>query len=265
MNYVVTNKKSNTVQLCTNGTALTDIESCNAFLNVFSANFCSTSNISLLTCQTAGVAHATLASFNRTPTNVAAALQSFPNSSRCPDNISFKVLKIMGKYIVNPLNIVYQHSLFEGSFPRIWKHAAVIPLFKGKGSRSLPANYRPISICYCLGKLLERIVHPQLTGFLKDSDLLSDKQHGFTTGKSTLTNLLACESSISEMEATGHAYDIRSFDFTKAFDREQHSLVISSAADLGIEGRALKWLSSFLSGRMFQVRIGNALSDLATV
>ena len=45
----------------------------------------------------------------------------------------------------------------------------------------------------------------------------------------------------------------------------QHCHVISSAADLGIEGRALKWLSSFLSGRTFHLCIGNALSDLATV
>ena len=67
------------------------------------------------------------------------------------------------------------------------------------------------------------------------------------------------------MEAAGHVYDILSFDFAKAFDRVQHSQVISSAADLGIEGRALTWLSSFISGRTFQVRIGNALYDLATV
>ena len=45
----------------------------------------------------------------------------------------------------------------------------------------------------------------------------------------------------------------------------QHSHVISSAADLSIEGRAFKWLSSFLSGHTFQVCIDNALSDLATV
>ena len=265
MNNAATNNKSNTVQLCINGTALTDIESCNVFLEVFSAKFWNTSNISLPTCQTAGVAHATLASFNCTLIDVAAALQLCPNSSSNPDNISFKLLKVIGKYIVYPLNIIYQHSLFEGSFPRIWKHAAVIPLFKGKGSRSSPANYFPISRCHCLGKLLERIVHPQLTSFLKDNDPLSGKQHGFTTGKSTPTNLLACESSISEMEATGHEYIILTFDFTEAFDKVQHSHVISSAADLSIEGRALKWLSSFLSGRTFQVRIGNTLSELATV
>ena len=265
MNNAVTNNKCNTIRLCTNGTALTDIESCNAFLEVFSANFCSSSNINLPTRQANDAAQATLASFNCTPTDVAAALQSCPNSSSSPDNISFKLLKVIAKYIVYPLNIIYQHSLFEGSFPRIWKHAAIIPLFKGKGSRSSPANYRPISLCHCLGKLLERIVYPQLTNFLKDNNLISDKQHGFTTGKSTLTNLLSCESTISEIEAAGHAYDILTFDFTKAFDRVQHSHVISSAADLGIEGTALKWISSFLSGRTFQVRIGNALSGPAIV
>ena len=107
------------------------------------------------------------ASFNCTPTDIAAALQLCPNSSNSPDYISFKLLKIIGKYIVYLLNIIYQHSLFEGSFPRIWKHAAVIPLFKRKGSRYSSANYRPISLCHRLGKLLERIVRPQLTSFLK--------------------------------------------------------------------------------------------------
>ena len=81
MNNAVTNNKCNTIQLCTNGTALTDIESCNAFLEVFSANFCSSSNINLPTRQANDAAQATLASFNCTPTDVAAALQSCPNSS----------------------------------------------------------------------------------------------------------------------------------------------------------------------------------------
>ena len=67
------------------------------------------------------------------------------------------------------------------------------------------------------------------------------------------------------MEATGYEYIILTFDFTEAFDKVQYSHVISSAADLSIEGRALKWVSSFLSGRTFQVRIGNILSELATV
>ena len=82
-----------------------------------------------------------------------------------------------------PLQRHYQHILFEGSFPKIWKHAAVNPLFKGEGFRSSPAKYRPISLCHCLEKLVESTVHPQLTSFLKDNDLLSDKQHGVTTGE----------------------------------------------------------------------------------
>ena len=100
MNNVVTNNKSNTVQLSTNGTALTDIESYNAFQEVFSANFCNTSIISLPTCQAAGVAHATLASFNCASTDVAAALKLCHHSSSSPDNISSKLLMVIGKYIV---------------------------------------------------------------------------------------------------------------------------------------------------------------------
>ena len=41
------------------------------------------------------------------------------------------------------------------------------------------------------------------------------------------------------MGAAGYAYDTN-LRFTKVFDRVQHCHVISSAADLGIDGRALK-------------------------
>jgi hypothetical protein len=40
-------------------------------------------------------------------------------------------------------------------FPDQWKIAHVIALFK-KGDKSLPSNYRPVSLLSCVSKILEK-------------------------------------------------------------------------------------------------------------
>jgi hypothetical protein len=167
--------------------------------------------------------------------------------------------------IIEPLCTVFRHSLAEGAFPDVWKKATVIALYKGKGSRSSPECYRPISLCHCLGKLLETVIHSQLIDFINDNRLACNKQHGFTAGRSTLTNLLASETVIANITSARHPYDILSFDFEKAFDKAPHRRVIDAVAALGIGGSALCWLHSFLSRRTFCVRVGNCYSAEAPV
>jgi ribonuclease P/MRP protein subunit RPP40 len=55
------------------------------------------------------------------------------------------------------------------------------------------------------------------------------------------------------------------FDFCKAFDKAPHKCVVEAAASLGIRGTALKWISSFLTGRTQQVRVGESLSATSDV
>ena len=72
---------------------------------------------------------------------VAEALIQCPNSNSSPDGFSFKILKAVSDLIINPLNNIFQHSLFEGIFPTVWKEATVIPSLKGKNSRGDPSSY----------------------------------------------------------------------------------------------------------------------------
>jgi hypothetical protein len=196
---------------------------------------------------------------------LAAALHNARSIGSSPDGISYRLLKIISSLIIEPLCTVFQHSLAEGAFPEVWKKATVIALYKGKGSRSLPECYRPISLCHCLGKLLETVIHTQLITFINGNQLACNKQHGFTAGRSTLTNLLASESVIANFASVRHPYDILSFDFEKAFDKAPHQRVIDAVAALGVGGSALSWLNSFLSSRTFCVCVGNCYSAVAPV
>ena len=151
--------------------------------------------------------------------------------------------------------IIFQHSFYDGIFLKIWKHAIVLLLCKG--SRSEPGSYRPISLCICLGKFLERVVHKQLVQFLSDKKLLSQAQHGFITGRSTVTNMLTFDKYIGDCLISKHPYDVISFDFQKAFDKAPHQYIINAISQLRICGKALLWSTSFLAERTQQIRVSS--------
>ena len=74
------------------------------------------------------------------------------------------------------------------------KIAKVIPIFK-KGSELAVENYRPISLLPVFSKILERLIHKQLSSFLDECNVLYEKQFGFRSHHSTAdaTSYLAAE------------------------------------------------------------------------
>jgi hypothetical protein len=259
--YNKTKEPHATINLNIDGRDVSQDQAADIFCKEFESNFSSATNI----CTPVSPSSEDDLLFNCTESAVLEALKSCPSSHSSADGISYKLLKSVAAYLIRPLNIVFQHCFYDGVFPQVWKHATILPLYKGRGSRSKPDSYRPISLCASLGKLLEKVAHKQLVTFLNNNDRLHPSQHGFTKGKSTLTNLLQCDSHISECLAKRHPFDIVTFDFCKAFDKASHRSVIEAAADLGVHGKALQFISSFLSSRTQQVKVGSSLSKIVKV
>jgi hypothetical protein len=113
--------------------------------------------------------------------------------------------------------------------------------------------------------VLERIVINQLSSFLYENNILHPAQHGFRSGRSTLTNLLVTDAAIAQLISDGHSVDIITFDFAKAVDKASHYGVIKALYEHGIRGAALKWFESFLSERTQQVRVGDYYSSVSDV
>ena len=72
-----------------------------------------------------------------------------PNKANGPDNIPKKLLKICAHEVVDMYLILFQASLDQGIVPPDWKEGSIVPLFK-KGDRTLPENYRPITLTLSL-------------------------------------------------------------------------------------------------------------------
>ena len=80
-------------------------------------------------------------------------------------------------YLINKL-------ITDGTVPALWKVARVTPLYKSE-DKLLVENYRPISLLPVLSKVLERVVHTQVSAYLDHLGLLYKHQYGFRRGRST--------------------------------------------------------------------------------
>ena len=171
------------------------------------------------------------------------------NSAPGHDLIPGVAFRKLAHIIAHPITIIFQQSLFQSKFPTAWERAIIQPVYKRKGDKNSPSSYRPISLYCTMGKLLEKIVNDQLLSHINSVGLISDRQHGFTKNRSTVTNLLAADSILADWINDSVSYDILSFDFSRAFDSVPHDLLIEQLATYNLHSQSLKWFKSFLTSR----------------
>jgi hypothetical protein len=130
-------------------------------------------------------------------------------------------------------------------------------LFKSGDKRNI-SNYRGISILTAIPKLFEKLVCDVVTPIIRPS--ISDEQHGFVGGRSTVTSLVEFSNFVlSEME-DGLEVDAVYTDFSKAFDRVNHELLLGMLFRK-FRGSMIFWVGSYLTGRTQRVQVGDYLSD----
>ena len=182
-----------------------------------------------------------------------------PNKSPGPDDLHPLVLKELADVLAGPLTRLFNLSLKYGALPTEWKTAVVKPMFKS-GSRLEPGNYRPVSLTCVLCKVMEKIVTNRIKIYLETNQLLHAGQHGFRSKRSCITNLMIARESWAEARSCNKDVDVIYVDFSKAFDKVPHQRLINKLEAYGIAGGTLRWITDFLNGRTFQVRIERALS-----
>ena len=191
-------------------------------------------------------------------------LQLNVNKSCGPDDISPLLLIKLVDFVTGPLTAIMNTSIEHGILPQDWKKAIVSPIYK-KGARNLAENYRPISLTSVACKLMEKLVKDAVLCHLVENNLLSKKQFGFVSGRSTVTQLLNYLDKCAEVVADGGVVDSIYFDFSKAFDTVPHQRLSVKMKAYGIQGKLLSWIEAFLTGREQVVRVNGELSGAKPV
>ena len=65
-----------------------------------------------------------------------------------PDGIHPRVLRELKDNLAKPLTAIFKDSLGSETVPQNWKRGLITPIYK-KGKKSIPGNYRPVSLTPC--------------------------------------------------------------------------------------------------------------------
>ena len=167
------------------------------------------------------------------------------NKAVGPDIISNRMLVSVKEEISKPLCSLFNKSLREKVFPSDWKIAHVIPLFKN-GDKSLPSNYRPISLLSCVSKVLEKIIFKHVFNHLLENKLLYKFQSGFIPGHSTSHQLIELYHTILLALEAKQVTSVTFADISKAFDTVWVKALLYKLGKYGIKGDLLCWAEKIL-------------------
>ena len=96
---------------------------------------------------------------------------------------------------------------------------------------------------------------------LKVNQGIRPSQHGFTNGRSSLTNLISFYNKVTHLVDEGKAVSEVHLDFSKAFDNVPHNILMEKMAAHGLDGHTLCWVKHCLDGQAQRVVINGVKTN----
>ena len=175
-----------------------------------------------------------------------------------PDLIPNWVLRDLAPTLTAPLSSIFNSSIAESYIPRIWRSADVIPVPKKSPMVNLSKDLRPISLTPVISKAFESIVVSWMQGQVNHCE----SQYGAMKGCSTtmaLINLI--HNLMIGLDQPGTYARILLIDYSKAFDRIDHNILLDKLSTNGVHPVLVSWQRSFLTECQQCVKIGQTKSE----
>ena len=189
-------------------------------------------------------------------------IMRFPRKAPGSSQIGRDVLQHLPDNLLRAMTHLYNSSLATGHYPSPFKTALVALIPKPKKDLTDPKNYRPISLLETIGKIFEKIINSRLRRYLENHDLLSSKQFGFRSHRSTqdVLNLLTnyCNNNKDRRLKTV----LVTKDVERAFDTVWHAgLKYKLCTKFNFPPILQKLLCSFLDDRKLKLKFKGKVSN----
>ena len=200
-----------------------------------------------------------------TPAKVSELLRPMSNKSSPLDYIPTSLLKSCADTFPILISHLANQSFTQATFPSKFELTLISPLLKKPGlPKSDLANFRPISNLNTIGKILERLVLSRFFPHVSKSPSFSPLQSAYRKFHSTETALLKLTNYIMENIDSGKI--LTALDMSAAFDILDHiTLLPRFQHNFGLSGYGISWIRSYLTDRLFFVKIDSSSSPTTTI
>ncbi len=182
-----------------------------------------------------------------------------------PDEVPARMLHDYAEELSAMLTFIFHQSYSTGQLPSDWRTARVVGLYKNKGKKTDPVNYRPVSLTCIACKIMEHIVLSHMAKFIAKHKILIDNQHGFRERLSTETQLIEAINDWAFTINQAQQSDVLFLDFSKAFDKVSHHKLLHKLDHYGIRGKTNAWIQGFLLERSQFVSVNGKHSETSPV
>ena len=188
------------------------------------------------------------------------------NTSSANDRLDALALKHGAEILYGPITHVINCSIKTAKFASKWKIGKLLPLHKGKGLNPQdPKSYRPISLLPVLGKIVERVLQPQILNFMESSGQFNTNHHSYRKHHSTVTAMLQLSDAIFTGCDAKRITTLVTLDQSAAFDVLRHTTLKQKLSLYNFSDNVIRWIDSYLSYRSQYVNIGTRDSKYTNI
>ena len=158
---------------------------------------------------------------------------------------------------------MFNDILNSGTFPTDWSISVIKPIYKKKGDKRSPANYRGITLTSCLGKLFTSILQSRLNTYIEKHKILNSEQFGFLPNSRTTDSLFILQQIIRKYTKQHKKLYVGFIDYEKAFDRVWQYGMLYKLYKYGIKDKFFKVIKSMYSSIKSCVKINqNTITEM---
>lgn len=163
------------------------------------------------------------------------------------DHIFNELLKHLPTEMIECLADIFNTCISQKTLPSLWRESVTSLLYKGKGNRTEPMNFRPIALISCVYKIYSHIQNNRLTEWMELNTIIDEHQFGFRRGVETTDAAARLFSVIQNANKNNKNLHVIFLDVAKAYDSVEHWSLIQTLRAYGLHQDDIQIISSIIT------------------
>lgn len=167
-----------------------------------------------------------------------------------PDGITYEFFHFFWNDIGDQVTDIVLYFFNNVVMPASWGKTFVT-LIPKKDNPNLVSDYRPISLCNVIYKIVSKILANRLSSILPN--LIGWEQSGFVAGRCPFDNIIALQEIVHSLErdTINLPRMIINIDIEKAYDTIRWSAILATLTRMNFPDHWISWIHTYLNSASF--------------